>query len=174
MNSNVLILVTLLFVKLSLQLAIENGVESFLTKKRKYENWKTEESCHHCCSNINNKQRKGKKWFWFPQAFLPQHIYACGFSASRVMAPFRFLLWVPKTYVLSLASFAIDFVTFSKKSEGVFWKNKFWFWRNNFNIYIIFRIFHVSNFAKIQKSEYSAFRRALVYSIASYLHTCRF
>jgi len=43
-----------------------------------------------------------------------------------------------------------------------FAKNLKQFWRDNFNI---FGIFCVSNFEKIQKSEYSAFRRALVVAL---------
>jgi len=41
------------------------------------------------------------------------------------------------------------------------------FWHDNFDIYKIFRIFRVANFAKIWKSEYSAFRRALLQILIS-------
>jgi len=42
-------------------------------------------------------------------------------------------------------------------------KIKIQFWHDNFNIYGIFRIFRVSNFVKIWKSEYSAFHRSYVH-----------
>ena len=61
MNHNVLLVYTLLFVKLSLQLTTSNRVESFWTKRKKYENWKSKEACQLCCSYINDTQRKGKK-----------------------------------------------------------------------------------------------------------------
>jgi hypothetical protein len=37
-----------------------------------------------------------------------------------------------------------------------------WFWRHNFNIYTIFGIFRFSNFAKIQKLEYSSICKSYV------------
>jgi len=59
-------------------------------------------------------------------------------------------------------NFKINFVIFCE----YFTKIKIWFWHKIFDIY---GIFLVSNFAKMQKSEYSAFCRALLLKQVSFL-----
>ncbi len=54
-----------------------------------------------------------------------------------------------------------------------FVKIKNQFWRNIFCIYAIYRIFCVSNFVKIRKSEYSAFCRSLVFTCNGVQHNAK-
>jgi len=61
-----------------------------------------------------------------------------------------------KTHVFGLASFA---------------NIKIQFWRDNFDIHVIFGKFRVSNFAKIGKSEYSTFCMAIDTGPISYWET---